>query len=206
MNYHTSWNIKTPMPVTLAWKLAQTVAPKLLRAAPRWKPKHKGERTLRLATNALEFHGTGVGSNLIDGVPHHLSWKIRSGRGASHHRHLKKQIVWRGPSPAWNPFFSGNADRHAKCLSVISLRRIHPNPEKRKIWETASGLEIWKEKKEETIGGRKNDLKQITTWMLQGLSLRQNNSNCLTRVNNMKEKRWEVLLSLEIMGEMASYG
>ena len=30
LNYHTSFNIKTPMPVTLAWTKAQTVAPKLV--------------------------------------------------------------------------------------------------------------------------------------------------------------------------------
>ena len=65
---------------------------------------------------------------------------------------------------------------------------------------TESGEEIRKAKKQETRL-KKERIETDNNMELHGLSLRQNNSNRMTRVlNYMKEKRWK-LLSLEIRGE-----
>ena len=110
------------------------------------------------------------------------------------------------------------ADIALKILLAIRLRTIHPNsrPPCRKGMRKGRSEQQrverrksrYKKRRKRRLGRRKNELKQITTWNLQGLSLRQNNSNRLTRVlNYMKEKRWEVLLSTEIRREreMAPY-
>ena len=60
LNYYKSWYIKTPMPATLPWTLAQAVTQKLFVAsAASWrKPKHKQERMLWPAVR--QMHGSST--------------------------------------------------------------------------------------------------------------------------------------------------
>ena len=97
LNYHTSWDIKTPIPVTLVRTLVQTVATKLLVACAAFlrKPKTCGNARHCCAANRRELHRKGVGSNLIDGVPSISRGRLGVFEGPATPDTSKKQNVLR---------------------------------------------------------------------------------------------------------------
>ena len=106
-------------------------------------------------------------------------------------------------------------------LQTDCLRTIYPNPgpscrkgmRRGRSEQQRVERKRYEKRRTRKLGIRKNKLKQITAGNLQGLSLKQNNSNRLIRVLKSWKRRdailrWEVLLSPEIKGEreMAPYG
>ena len=213
LNYHTSWYIKTPMPVSLSWTLAQTVAKNclLLVQLPSRNQSTSGNARCSYAANARVLHGKGVGSSLINGVLITSSGRLGGGEGPATIDTSKIKLYWEGPNRpdrrqtvflAAMPTISQNVCRRWGWGKFAPTLFLHAKREwERKIWATAIGELIRKAKKEETRQNKKRIETDNNVEPPRAVTETKQKQPFDTSLKQVKEKIWEVLMSTETRWE-----